>query len=413
MIDDQDRPGPGIRSYVERLKSLPGPAAGGAKMAAGGLTVGAAPPDQKGLTVSPGVAGAPGAGALSAAGGLTVNPLKTSATSQPGISKVTGTGLSSPLYTNEGDAGQAVAGIGQRMASTGITAAPASDAKPAFGPAAGLTITPFGGVNAAGVQNEGLARMARANAITQERIDAQPRGGAAVLGGLDAQGRTRQEQENDARSARWRQDELISQAKYLPQMAGIASNLIQGDSQQAVEGQRQQGIAAGINTERRGQDLGYGAKMAQMGLTARGQDLQASTARDRFDTQERIADTRANVPQRLTQPQQRTNQEIQAARQRLAGMDPAEVRRRTANFTATGRENPDFDPTLAKAQSLAGRRMYGADDDFDTRQQPQPADDAPARFKADKAMAGHTLGKQTELGTEVFDASGRLIGHYR
>jgi len=295
MMDDEDRPGPGIRAYAQRLMDLPGPAGDGAKMAAGGLTVGAganqqrqplqqpsASPggavstDQKGLAVSPGGAGALGAGALSAAGGLTVNPLKTSATSQPGISKVTGAGLSSPLYTNEGDAGQAVAGIGQRMASTGITTAPASDAKPAFGPAAGLTITPFGGVNAAGVQNEGLARMARANAITQERIDAQPRGGAAVLGGLDAQGRTRQEQENDARSARWRQDELISQAKYLPQMAGIASNLIQGDSQQAVEGLRQQGIAAGINTERRGQDLGYGAKMAQIGLTARGQDQDAA-----------------------------------------------------------------------------------------------------------------------------------------
>lgn len=263
-----DIPAADAAAYSQQARTATNPAA----------SPGAASVAQKGVTTGSNVtgAGAPGAGALSAAGGLTVNPFKTSATSQPGISKVTGAGLSSPLYTNEGDPGQAVAGIGQRMASTGITTAPASDAKPAFGPAAGLTITPFGGVNAAGVQNEGLARMARANAITQERIDAQPRGGAAVLGGLDAQGRTRQEQENDARSARWRQDELISQAKYLPQMAGIASNLIQGDSQQAVEGQRQQGIAAGINTERRGQDLGYGAKMAQMGLTARGQDQDAA-----------------------------------------------------------------------------------------------------------------------------------------
>jgi hypothetical protein len=88
-------------------------------------------------------------------------------------------------------------------------------------------------------------------------------------------------------------------------------------------------------------------------------------------------------------------------------------RSRTANYTETGRENPDFDPTLAKAQSLAQRRLYGDDPGFEARQQqPAKSDDAQSRFKADKAMAGHTLGKQTERGTEVFDASGRLIGHY-
>jgi hypothetical protein len=28
-------------------------------------------------------------------------------------------------------------------------------------------------------------------------------------------------------------------------------------------------------------------------------------------------------------------------------------------------------------------------------------------------MQGHMLGKQTEQGVEVLDASGKLIGHYR
>lgn len=239
-----------------------------------------------GLTVNPNSVGdtnkpAGNSAASVAAAGLTVNPFNATNTSQPGISKVSGTGLSSPLFTNIGDTGQAVSGL------KGQTAGAGTQAPQRGGPESGLTITPFGGVNAANnqggvMQNEGLDRFARANAITQELIDRQPRGGSAVLGGLDAMGRTRQEQENDAKSARWRQDDLISKAKYLPQMVGIAGAAIQGDNQQAVEGLRQKGIAAGISTQRRGQDLGYGAQMAQMGLTARGQDLNAARDNSRL-----------------------------------------------------------------------------------------------------------------------------------
>ena len=62
--------------------------------------------------------------------------------------------------------------------------------------------------------------------------------------------------------------------------------------------------------------------------------------------------------------------------------------------------------------------MYGeADDWFDNRQQPkQPAGndgDTMTRFKADQGMKGHTTGKQTENGIEVFDSNSRLIGYYR
>lgn len=97
-----------------------------------------------------------------------------------------------------------------------------------------------------------------------------------MLGGLDALGRTRQEQENDARSARWRQDELIDQAKYRPQMAGLAGAAMEADAKRESDVLRQQGINAGINTQRRDQDMTYGAKMAQMGLAARAQEQDAA-----------------------------------------------------------------------------------------------------------------------------------------
>lgn len=124
-----------------------------------------------------------------------------------------------------------------------------------------------------------------------------------------------------------------------------------------------------------------------------------------------------NQGERLTLPQRRSNFEIEAARKAVAGLAPEVIRRKTANYTATGRENPEFDPTLAKAVSLAGRRLYGADDHFDQREQAQqPAGndgDVMTRFRADQAMQGHKSGKQTDQGVEVLDASGKLIGHYR
>ncbi len=121
--------------------------------------------------------------------------------------------------------------------------------------------------------------------------------------------------------------------------------------------------------------------------------------------------------ERLTLAQMRANREIHAARQKIAGLSPEEIRRKTAKQTNTGRENPDFDPALERAVSLAGRRKIGSDDEFDQRQvqapTAQPAGDVSTRFTADPAMKNHRLGQQTDLGTEVFDAAGKLIGHYR
>ena len=123
----------------------------------------------------------------------------------------------------------------------------------------------------------------------------------------------------------------------------------------------------------------------------------------------------------LTLAQQRANAEIDAAREAVTGLDPADIRKRTAKTTDTGRENDQYDPALARAAALAGRRKVGDDPVFDQRQGgQQPQQQAPAldrkevatRFRADKAMNAYTLGRDTPQGVEVL-SGGRVVGHYR
>lgn len=119
----------------------------------------------------------------------------------------------------------------------------------------------------------------------------------------------------------------------------------------------------------------------------------------------------------LTTAQKMKNMSIDAARKFVAGLTPEDIKRRTAKFSATGRENTDFDPQLAKRMSLANSRKYGDDPDFDesSASQPQALPKEPAvenRFHADPAMKGRKLGKKTDRGMEVLDASGKLIGFY-
>jgi hypothetical protein len=124
----------------------------------------------------------------------------------------------------------------------------------------------------------------------------------------------------------------------------------------------------------------------------------------------------------LTIAQQRANLEIDAAREQIASMSPAEIRRRTAKQTDTGRENPDYDPGLARAASLASRRKLGADNVFDDRINADPAPVAAPgidraelgkRFRSDRQMNAYRLGTETQKGYEVLDASGKVVGHYR
>lgn len=205
-----------------------------------------------------------------------VGGFKTSATSQPGVSRVTGSGMSSPMYTNNTEGDKATSGAAGFDGRSPETLSQSS--------------TPFaGGFNPGQREQmissdagfgfkppESLQRFAADNAAKQSMIDSQPAGGFGMLGSQDAMGRNQQERENDEKTARWRQDALISEAKYRPQLAGIASDVIRGDSQQAVEGVRQQGVAAGFDAQRRGQDLNFRTQMSQQELAARGQDLNAA-----------------------------------------------------------------------------------------------------------------------------------------
>lgn len=151
-------------------------------------------------------------------------------------------------------------------------------------------------------------------------------------------------------------------------------------------------------------------------------DARAATQEDRREDrlQTSLNAQSENLDRRLaagggpTLTQERGNAEIDAARERIASMAPGEVKRRSQKATNTGRENPDYDPGIARASSLAARRKVGDDSAFDKRQEPQgaPAQPSQSRFAADPAMKGFKMGKRTPHGYEVLDASGKLLGHY-
>lgn len=151
--------------------------------------------------------------------------------------------------------------------------------------------------------------------------------------------------------------------------------------------------------------------------------LKQETAGMHEDRRDNRLVTRLNAaPARggLTLTQQKSNLEIDAARDQVATLAPAEIRRRTAKQTDTGRENPDYDGTLARASNLAGRRKVGEDSVFDNRQggstQQAPAVDrqeVAKRFRSDGKMNNYRLGNATPRGTEVLDKSGKVIGHYK
>lgn len=188
-------------------------------------------------------------------------------------------------------------------------------------------------------------------------------------------------------------------------------------------------------------------------LRQEGQDVRDDRREERLQT--RLDAQSANLERRLsanggrgglTVAQQRSNAEIEAAREAVAGLSPQDIMRRTAKATNTGRENPDYDPGLARQAALANRRMLGTDDWFDQRQGRKPEADSFAgkpvtemtepqlqqfersagaggkakidaeltrrAFMGDQAMQGNQLGEMTPNGYKVLDPQGRLIGHY-
>ena len=246
--------------------------------------------------------------------------------------------------------------------------------------------------------------------------------------------------ENVEKTNRWALDDMVGRMKSAGTRTeraalGQAMNtMIAGQNQMAVEEQRQQGLSnselARQGLTMRGQDLALQRAQERNDVIARGQDVRADVAGERIASNEAIAGARiaerAGRPEqtgRLTTAQQRSNAEIDAARTAIAGLTPEEIKRKTANFTATGRENPDFDPTLAKSVSQANRRKFGDDQEFDQRQQPQqPAGaadhgydrkDVAQRFRSERAMDRYKLGNDTPNGVEVLDSAGKVVGHYR
>jgi len=128
-----------------------------------------------------------------------------------------------------------------------------------------------------------------------------------------------------------------------------------------------------------------------------------------------VAKSRVTNSGGVTSSQQRTNYEIESARKHIAGLSPEEIKKRTQQYSATGRENPNFDPTLAAKVRQANHRKYGNDDVFDANtdnQATETPDDIISRFSTDSSMKGHRTGNKTPQGVEVLDADGKLIGHY-
>ncbi len=138
----------------------------------------------------------------------------------------------------------------------------------------------------------------------------------------------------------------------------------------------QQGLTA------RGQELGLQRAQERNDVIARGQDLRASTAADRTASNEAIAAARITERSGRVPSQQRGNAEIDAARAKIAGLTPEEIRQKTTPALASGRDNPAYDPALVKAAAMANRRKVGADDEFDhgvSRHNSRPAPTAMCR----------------------------------
>lgn len=100
------------------------------------------------------------------------------------------------------------------------------------------------------------------------------------------------------------------------------------------------GKKKGIETDEK---LRYAKGMAGMGYTPTGK---------------RIDDD-------ITDSQKANNAEIDAARKAIRGLSREEILTRTQEATATGRDNPDYDPYLAGLVKKATQRKTGTDSEFE------------------------------------------------
>lgn len=108
----------------------------------------------------------------------------------------------------------------------------------------------------------------------------------------------------------------------------------------------------------------------------------------------------AEDQRQLSQVERMKNWEIDRSRALIEGSDPVSIKQRAAT-----------DKSFANRVRLAKERKTGPDDWHD--QPASPTDDPVQRFASDKAMAGNTLGRNTDKGIEVLDDQGKLIGHWQ
>lgn len=198
-----------------------------------------------------------GAAPDSSSGGFTtkegvsynVNP-----TDQEGIAKVTATGKN-PLFTN----------IRPEDAVTGLK-----------------------NQSVGGNPQEGLDRMARANATWQEVIDKQPVGGVGIMGdgGIDAA--------NDEKTARWRQDDLLAKARFNPAAGQVALESARGENMIEAE-QIRSGSHAAAESGRnavamRGQNINAQNEANRLAIDAPYRTEQAAGLREQNRSAAVIAD---------------------------------------------------------------------------------------------------------------------------
>lgn len=117
-----------------------------------------------------------------------------------------------------------------------------------------------------------------------------------------------------------------------------------------------------------------GGKAPEQGLThdALGRIVPYTKTGDGFKFDKPVGPVRPSSENSgLSKSQERTNQSIINARRKLQqmGLSKSEVLRRTQAATATGRENPDYDPQLNTIVRLANQRMYGDDPQHDSYMQ--------------------------------------------
>jgi hypothetical protein len=206
----------------------------------------------------------------------------------------------------------------------------------------------------------------------------------------------------------------------LAEQAALALNPLQAVKFMAEQNAKRQGESATLNRQIQLEELRQKGRETS-------EDRRDERLGMRLDAQGRQLERRLEAGSGrggLTAAQQRGNFEIDAAREMVAGLSDEDIRQRTAPTTATGRENPLFDPALSRAAKLAGRRKIGDDEAFDARTGKQPAaqpagkpagtpiERARASMAADPNMEGLTLGDQVMgKGFKVYK-NGKHVGYY-